>query len=135
MVDLPCCACFRCTAKAIQLQTYMYLYPCSYSFLSQIITRQKVPCALQQVLVVYLFYIQLCVFVNPKFLIYPSLLHFPFCNHESILHVYESISFPQISSFVSSSQIPHISDFMLFCLARTYFTQYDNPQVHPRCCK
>ena len=33
-----------------------------------------VPCAIQQVLAVYLFCIQLCVYINTKFLIYPSLI-------------------------------------------------------------
>ena len=36
-----------------------------------------VPCAVCQVLVGYLFYIQYCASVNPKFLIYPYPLHFP----------------------------------------------------------
>ena len=42
----------------------------------------RVPCAIQKVLVVYLFYIQYCVymFVNPKLLIYPSPQRFPFGN-------------------------------------------------------
>ena len=51
-----------------------------------------VPCAIQQVLVVYLFYIQQCVYVNPKPLIYPPLLATPFGNHKFVSYACESIS-------------------------------------------
>ena len=62
---------------------------------------RTVPCALQQVLVVYLFYIQSCVSVNPKLLIYPS-PHppFPFSNHKFVFDVCESLSVLEISLFL-----------------------------------
>ena len=52
-----------------------------------------VSCAIQQVLYVYLFYIQQCVYVNPKLLIYLSPLTptIPFGNHKFLFYVCESI--------------------------------------------
>ena len=43
-----------------------------FSFIGYYKTQCTVLCALQQALVDYLFYIQQCVYVNPKLLIYPS---------------------------------------------------------------
>ena len=63
---------FQVYSKVIQLYTYIYLFffrffsPISYY---RILSR--VPCAIQQVLVVYRFHVQQCVYVNPKLLIYP----------------------------------------------------------------
>ena len=37
----------------------------------------RVPCAMQQIFVVYLFYIQSCIYVNPKLLISTPLLPHP----------------------------------------------------------
>ena len=58
---------------------YRYRYILFFIFFS-IIGNYKiwntVPCAIQQVLVVYLFYTLWCVSVNPKLLVYPS-PHFP----------------------------------------------------------
>ena len=58
-----------------------YIYPLSlcpffFRFFSRIgyyRILSRVPCAIQQVLVDYLFYIQQCVYVNPKLLIIPPL--------------------------------------------------------------
>ena len=64
----------------------------------------RVPCIIQQVLVVYLFYIQQCLYVNPKLLIYLPLQPcsaIPFGNHKFDFYVCESISVLYISSFVS----------------------------------
>ena len=67
---------FQVYSKVNQL--YIYIYPlfffflrffshiCHYRLLS------RVPCAIQQVLISYLFYIQQCVYVNPNLPIYPS---------------------------------------------------------------
>ena len=53
------------------------LHVCVYSFFFSLIgyykTLSTVSCAIQQVLVGYLFYIVQCVYANPKLLIYPSL--------------------------------------------------------------
>ena len=59
-----------------------------------------VPCAIQQVLISYVFYIQYCVYVNPNLQIYP----FPPLNtgkHKFIFYFCNSISVLQISSFVA----------------------------------
>ena len=63
-----------------QFQVYsqvnqLYIYPLFFSFFSHIGHQRvlsRVPCAIQQVLISYQFYIQQCVYVNPNLLIYPS---------------------------------------------------------------
>ena len=64
---------FQMYRKVIQLYIYIYLFffrffshICYYKVLS------RFPCAVQQVFVDYLFYMQQCVYVNPNLLIYPS---------------------------------------------------------------
>ena len=113
----------------------LYIYICVYIFFFRffsIIGYYKilniVPCAMQQDLVIYLFHIQQFVSVNPKLLIYPSLLNFG--NHTFVFYVCGSVSVLQISSYVSFFQIPHISDIIMIYvfLCLTYFTQYDNLQ-------
>ena len=69
---------FQVCSKVIQL--YMYTYPFFFRFFSHLgyyRILSRVLCVIQQVLVDYLFYIQQCVYVNPKLLIYPSPLPFP----------------------------------------------------------
>ena len=56
-------------------QLCMYIYPLFFRFFSHICQNRalsRVFCAIQQVLVGYVFYIQQCVFVNRKLLINPS---------------------------------------------------------------
>ena len=63
-------------SKVIQL--YVYIYSFFFRFFSLIGNYRilsSVPCAIQLVLVSYLFYIQQCVYVHPNLLIY----HFPSC--------------------------------------------------------
>ena len=63
---------FQVYSKVIQL----YIYICSFFFrffthIGYYRVLSRVPCAVQQVLAGYLFYIWQCVWVNPKLLIYP----------------------------------------------------------------
>ena len=63
--------------SGVQQSDSDYIYICIFFFrFFSIIGYYKmlgtVPWALQQVLVVYLFYIQTCVYFNPKLLLYPS---------------------------------------------------------------
>ena len=61
-------------------QLYIYIYPLFFRFFSHVDhyrVLSRVPCATQWVLVDYLFYIQQCVYFNPKLLIYPSPQPFP----------------------------------------------------------
>ena len=54
---------------------YVYIYPLFFRFFSHIghyRVLSRVPCAIQQVLICYLFYIQQCVYVSPNLPIYPS---------------------------------------------------------------
>ena len=63
---------FQVYSKVNQL--YIYIYPL-YQILSHIghyRVLSRVPCAIQQVLMSYLFYIQQCVYVSPNLPIYPS---------------------------------------------------------------
>ena len=90
----------------VHIYIYIYIYACVcvciyiYIYiLFQIFTiigyykiLNIVPCAMQKVLVVYLFYIQQCVYVNPKHPFYPS-PSFPFGNHKFVFYVCESIVF------------------------------------------
>ena len=90
---------------------FLYTYTYSFSSFFSIIIYYKilntVPCPIHQVLVPYLFYIQHCVSVNPKFLIYLLPLLSPwvttslfpvsvnlFMFHKDILlqHILDSIS-------------------------------------------
>ena len=91
-------------------QLYIYIYPLFFRFFFHIghyRVLSRVPCAIQQVLNSYLFYIWQCVYVNPNLPIYPSPT-FPPGNHK---FVSTSVTlFLQISSFVSFFQNPHISD-------------------------
>ena len=65
---------------------YIYIYPLFFRFFShtghyRVLSR--IPCVIQQVLAVYLFYIQCCVCVNPHLLIYCSLCY-PLGNHKCV---------------------------------------------------
>ena len=56
-------------------QLYIYIYPLFFRFFSHLghyRVLSRVPCAVQQILMSYLFYIQYCVYVNPNLPIYPS---------------------------------------------------------------
>ena len=59
----------------------------------------RVPCAIQQILIVYLFYIQQHVYVNPNLPLYPSSFYLHH-NHKFVFYICDSISVLQISSFV-----------------------------------
>ena len=57
-------------------QLYVYIYPLFFGFPSHLGHHRalsRVPRALQQVLISYLFYTYCCTYVNPKLPIYPSL--------------------------------------------------------------
>ena len=91
----PTCVCV-CVCVCI----YIYIY-----ILFQILFRYRiykllniVPCAIQQVLITDLFYLQYCVSVNHKLLI---CVLFSFGNHMFIFYVCGFISVLQISSFLS----------------------------------
>ena len=74
IVDLQRLCQFLLYSKVNQL--YIYIYPLFFRFFSHIghqTVLSRVPCAMQQVLISYLFYIQQCVYVNPNLPIYPSL--------------------------------------------------------------
>ena len=90
-VDLHTVLCqFQVYSKMIQLYIYIFFFR-SFSIIGYYKILNIVPCAIQQVLVVYLFYVQQCVSVNPKLLNYPPPC-FPFGNHKFVFNVYESVS-------------------------------------------
>ena len=67
----------------------LYIYLLFFRFLSHIgyyKVLSRVPCAIQQVLISYLFYIQWCVHGNPHLPIYPSCFLFPACNHTFVFY-------------------------------------------------
>ena len=61
-------------------------------FPTQVVTEYRVPCAIQQDPVGYLFHIQQYVYAHPNLLIYPSCHHFPFSNQKFGSTICESVS-------------------------------------------
>ena len=93
-----------------QLHTYIYpLFLRFFSHTGHYRVLSRVPCAIQQVLISYLFYIQQCVYVNPNLPIYPSPSPpFPLGSHKFVIYVCVSIPALQIGSSVPFFQIPHV---------------------------
>ena len=115
-------------------QLYIYIYAVFFRFPSQLghhTPLSRVSCAMQQVLISYLFYTQQCIYVSPNLPIHPTLLT-PLVTI-SLFSTSVTISVLQISSPIPFFQIPHISDTIRYLfLFLTYFTLYKNIQVHPR---
>ena len=102
-------------------QLYIYIYPLFFRFFVhtghyRVVSR--VPCAKQQVLISYLFYIQQCVYLNPNLPIYPSPPLTP-GNSKFVFYICNSISVLQISSFVPLFYIPHIELKSVFTAKET----------------
>ena len=69
---------FQVYRKVILL--YIYIYSFFFRFLTHVgyyRILSRVPCAIQQVLVGYLFYIQQCIYVNPNLPIHPTTTRLP----------------------------------------------------------
>ena len=84
------------------------MYPlCSRFFFSHIghhMPSNRVPCAVQQVLISYLFYTQQFVYVNTSLPIHPT-PPIPPNNHKFIFYICNSISVLLISSFIAFLKI------------------------------
>ena len=96
---------------------YVYMYPFFWGFLSHLVhyrTLSRVICAIQQVLISYLFYTQCCVILIPiSQFILP--LFSPLGVHTFVRDICVSISVLQIGSSVPFFQIPHICiKYMIF---------------------
>ena len=120
-------------------QLYIYIYPLFFRFFSHIghyTVLSRVPCAIHQVLVSYLSYIQQCVYFNPNLPIYPS-PSLPPGVHKFVFYICNSISVLQVSSFAPLVlDLTYKQYYMIFVfLCLTQFTQYDDLQVHPCYCK
>ena len=92
IVDLQCCIIFLLYNRVNLL--YIHIYPLFFRFYSHIghyRVLSRVPCAVQQILISYLFYIQQCVYVSPNLPIYPSPL-FPPGKHKFIFCICDSLS-------------------------------------------
>ena len=133
---------FLVYSKVIQFyiqNIYMYsIYMFLLIFFSIIVCQKilnMVPCAIQQDLVVYPFYIQQFLSANPKLLIYPPPHLSPLVTI-SLFSVFMSLflfcKYVHLYHFLDSAIQVILYDTRL-CLI--YFTQYDNLQVHPCCCK
>ena len=123
---------FQVYSKVNQL--YIYVYPLFFRFFSHVGNYRalsRVPCAIQQVLISCLFYIQQCVYVTPSLPIHPL----PPRNHRFVFYVCDY--FCLVNKFICTifldSTYKQYHIFVFLCL--TYFTQYDSLQVHPRCCR
>ena len=76
---------FQVYSKVVRFYIYMYLFFFKFfSHLGYYRILSRVPCAIQQVLVGYLFEIQQCVHVNPNLPISPYLPPFPLVTMNSL---------------------------------------------------
>ena len=95
----------------ICISRYVYILFQIVSMIDYYKILKTVPCTIQQILFVYLFFIQqYFVSFNPTLLIYPPPLSFPFGNHRFVFCVCESISILLISFILF--QIPYISNII-----------------------
>ena len=89
-------------------QLYVYIYPLFFGFPSHLGHHRalsRAPCALQQVLISYLFYTQQCIYVNPSLPVHPTPPP-PWCPYVCFLCL--RIYFCFVHELVSFFQIPHI---------------------------
>ena len=96
---------FQGYSRVIQL--YMYTYLFFFRFFSHIghyRVLSSVPCAIQQVLIRYLFYIEQCVYINSKLPIYPYL---QFCH---VLFFKPSHTFFILTYFLQFSFVQETED-------------------------
>ena len=90
-------------------QLYVYICPLFFGFPSHLGHHRalsRVPCAIQQVLISYLFYTQQGIYVNPNLPIYPTPLS-RLGIHTFVLYFCVSISALQTGSSVPFFQVPH----------------------------
>ena len=123
-----------------QLQVYskvnqLYIYSLIFRFLSHIghyRLLSRVPCATQQVLISYLFYIQQFVYVHATLSLHPS-LPFPLPVSSSPFSMSASLvlSCPQVLQNHYFLDSIYMCQHMVFVfLFLTYFTLYDRLYVH-----
>ena len=120
-------------------QLHIYIYSLFFRFPSHLgrhRTMSRVPCAKQQVLIIYLFYTQQCMYVNPDLPSHPPPLSL-LGNCGFVLYTCVLISALPISShctnFLDSTYKRYYLIFVFLFL--TYFTPYDCLSVHPHLCK
>ena len=83
---------YICVCVCVCVCVYIYIYISFFRFFSHIgyyKILSILPCAIQQVFIGFLFYIQQCMTINPNLLIYPSpsLSPFPFGSHQFVFYV------------------------------------------------
>ena len=140
MVDLQCHVSFRYATQCIS--TYIHTYLCMSVYthiyiLFQILSLigyykilSRVPHAVQQALVAYLFYTQQYVYMNLDLLIYPSPLPFPFGNNYFVMSVGLFLFYKKVHMYLfNSTYKQYYIIFVFLCLTSL------NLQVHPCCCK
>ena len=97
-----------------------------------------IPCAIEYILVAYLFYTQQFIPLNTIPLICLSTLLFPFGNHKFpfpfFLNLWVCFCFGYTFLYVFFFLVPHISDITQY-LSLTYFTKHNILYVHPHCRK
>ena len=86
IVDLQYCVSFRCTAKQIYPLFFRFFFNKGHQ---RVLSR--VPCAIQQALISYLFHMQQCVHVNPNLPSYTS-FSFPLGNQKFVFYICDSNS-------------------------------------------
>ena len=118
-------------------QLYRYIYPFFFRFPSHLGHHRalsRIPCAIQQVLVTYLFYIQQCIYFNPSLPIHPT---------PSVPLVTIRLFSTSVSLFLPC-RLVHLYHFSRFhihaliydiCFSLSDLLHSDNLQVHPCLCK
>ena len=119
-------------------QPYVHIYPLFFVFPSHLghpKALSRVPCAIQQVLINYLFYTQQCEYVNPNLPVHhispPPNTQYPY-THSLCLSFGFANKFIFIIFLVSTYKQYYL---LLAFLFQTYFFLYDSLQVPPHLCK
>ena len=130
IVHLHCCLSFRCIAKSI-FYTHTYIHSFLDSFPIQIITEFSVLYSSFLLVIFLIFYIQQYVCVSPSLPMYPFP---PLSPGNNVYFLYLLLYFCFVDKFICR--------FLLYSICKqyhilffSYFTQFENLQVQPCCCK
>ena len=129
---LQCCITFRCTAKWI---SYMYTYIHSFFFrffshIGHYRVLNRIPSAIQHVLISCLFYIYWCIYISPNLPVYPCLPSPN--NYVCFLHAWLYFCFVNkfICIFFLDSTYINIIWYLSFCVWLTSLSMTMSRFIH-----